>query len=150
MPRLVFESVIPCSVQELWDFHGDVSALGRLTPPGNQVTILSEDTAVRNGALHVLRVKKNGLPLVWKARISEVEPPHRFVDTAEQSPFKSWRHEHAFLEHAQGALLRDTVDYEMPFGPLGALVDRILIRKDLEAMFAHRHQVTKAAFKNRP
>ena len=147
MPSLVFESVIACTPEELWAFHSDVSALRLLTPPGDQVTIIGEDTAVREGALHVLRVKKKGLTIVWKARISNVEPPHRFVDTAEKSPFAFWRHTHEFLPHEQGSLLRDSIEYRLPLGPLGAIADALFVRRDIEAMFRHRHTVTAAQFR---
>jgi hypothetical protein len=33
----------------------------------------------------------------------------------------------------------------MPLGPLGSLVDALIIRRDVEAMFAHRHRVTQKA-----
>lgn len=149
MHRLVFETVIRCSQQELWDFHASVSALTKLTPPGTHVIILSDDTAVTEGNLHVLRVKKMGIPIVWKARIHEVTPPSGFTDTAEKSPFARWTHRHAFLETPEGTLLRDTVEYQLPGGPLGVVVNALVVERDLKNMFRFRHQVTKAELERR-
>jgi hypothetical protein len=42
----------------------------------------------------------------------------------------------------------DHVTYEMPFGPLGNLVDRLLVRHDIERMFAYRHRVTREALES--
>jgi ligand-binding SRPBCC domain-containing protein len=145
VPRLVFETPIACTPEELWAFHGSVEALATLTPPDARVEIIGKETAVRNGAIHEIKVVKFGLPVVWKAEISEVQAPRQFRDTALKSPFARWTHLHEFLPHPQGALLRDTVDYQMPLGPLGSLVDALIIRRDVEAMFAHRHRVTQKA-----
>ena len=145
MPKLVFESVLRCTPEELWRFHQDVNALRLLTPPDSKVTIVGADTAVRNGALHELKVVKKGLPLLWRARISDVIEGRQFRDTAEKSPFASWTHLHEFLPDPDGAILRDTVEYSLPFGPLGAIVDKILVRRDIEQMFAFRHRVTREA-----
>ncbi|HRJ26643.1 MAG TPA: SRPBCC family protein [Fimbriimonadaceae bacterium] len=146
MPVKVFESLLNASVEEVWAFHGSVEALKALTPPNQNVTIVGPETAVRNGALHQLRVVRGLLPLHWHARISEVEPPNRFVDTAERSPFRRWRHTHEFLPAPGGAtLLRDTVDYELPMGPLGRLIDRLWASRDIDRLFAFRHQATQRA-----
>ncbi len=148
MRELVFESVVNCTPEELWAFHADVSALKLLTPPGSKVEILGPDTAVAEGALHRLHIVRMGLPLRWDARISEVNPPHGFTDTAEKSPFAAWSHRHEFLPHTEGTLLRDTVRYRLPLGFLGRLVDAVAIRKDVETMFKHRHSVTKDQFRS--
>ncbi len=143
--RRVFETRIAAPVEKVWAFHESVEALKALTPPDRNVTVMSEDTAVREGALHVLRVVMFGVPIVWKARITDVQPPFGFTDTAEKSPFAAWRHRHDFLPDGDGTLLRDTVEYRAPFGPLGALAHRLFIDRDIERMFAYRHRVTKEA-----
>ena len=142
MPRLLFETPLPCSPERLWEFHSSADALALLTPPSRKVEVLGGDLQVRQGALHVIRVRQFGVPIVWHARIVECEPPARFVDVAERSPFAFWRHEHAFLPHPGGSLLRDTVEYRLPFGPLGAIADRAFVRRDLERLFAFRHAAT--------
>jgi ligand-binding SRPBCC domain-containing protein len=145
VPQVVRESVLPCSVQDLWDFHRSVEALLLLTPPSSQVTVVGATTAVEDGALHELRIRKGGISFRWNARISQVNPPNGFVDTAERSPFQTWRHHHQFLPHADGAVLRDTVDYSLPFGFLGTIADRLFVRRDIERMFEFRHAATLRA-----
>jgi ligand-binding SRPBCC domain-containing protein len=141
----VFESKIDCPVESLWEFHSSAEALKILTPPGRKIEVLSEDLEVREGALHVLRVRQFGIPLVWKARISEVDPPMGFTDTAERSPFKSWRHRHEFISAEGGSILRDTVTYEAPFGPFGDLARVLFIDRDIKRLFAYRHDATRQA-----
>lgn len=141
----VYEIRIACSVEELWEFHSDAKALKSLTPPGKKMTPVSTDLAVRKGAIHELKFSVFGIPGRWVAEIVEASPPSRFVDLARKSPFAYWRHTHEFLptDERGVSLLRDTVEYKPPLGLLGALANRLFISKDIDAMFAYRHAVTK-------
>lgn len=142
MFRKVYETVIPCSVEELWEFHSDPKVLDWLTPPSQRLTPVGE-LKMENGALHVLRFKLLGvIPQEWRARLSEVNPPYGFVDTAEKSPFVAWRHHHEFAAHPDGALLRDTIDY-LP--PLGAISNALVVSRQVDGIFAFRHRRTREA-----
>lgn len=143
MPTLVFESVLPCSPTKLWEFHASAEALAKLTPPDRKIQLLSEDLEVRQGAVHTMRVRQYGIWMLWVAKITTVEPPNRFCDVAEKSPFKKWEHCHEFLPHENGALLRDFVTYELPFGVLGRLVDWLFVRRSIENLFHYRHAKTR-------
>jgi len=143
----IFETLLECPIDRVWEFHASVDALEQLTPPSRKVEVLSQNIDVADGALHVLRVRQFGIPLVWKARISEVEPPFGFTDTAEKSPFKSWQHRHDFIAQGETTLLRDTVNYEMPFGILGIIARKLFVDRDIETLFAFRHEATKRALK---
>ena len=143
MTSLEFRLDLPgVSREELWRFHLDPRVLVRLTPPGKKVRVVSFPEPMGDGARVVLRVSQFGLPLTWVSRIEDWHEPGGFTDVQESGPFRSWRHRHLFEE---GRLV-DRVDYEVPLARLGgALVERFLIRRDVEAMFAHRHEVTRRA-----
>lgn len=142
-----FETKIRCTPTALWEFHSSADVLKLLTPANRKLKPLSEDLSVREGAIHELQFSFLGIPGKWVAELVEVAPPIRFVDFAKKSPFKYWRHTHEFVATDEEGitLLRDTVTYEIPFGALGALVNRLLISRDIDAMFKHRHKVTKDA-----
>lgn len=55
------------------------------------------------------------------SRITEFEPPTRFVDEAESGPFARFRHEHTFDERGRTTTMTDVVDFALPFGPLGSV-----------------------------
>jgi|688.fasta_scaffold529882_2 ligand-binding SRPBCC domain-containing protein len=147
MSLKVFRTFLPgVSAQMLWEFHSNVNALVLLTPPGAEVEVIGETTDVFEGALHKIRVKKFGSRLNWIARIHEVNEPKSFRDTAEKSPFKTWTHEHKFEEENGGCWLIDTVEYSLPFGILGWIAGALLVNRDIDNMFAHRHKVTRKHF----
>lgn len=146
MPTKQYETVIEAEQEDVWRFHASAEALLILTPPGRKVELLSDDLAVRDGAIHRIKVRQFGLPLVWEARISDVHAPKQFVDTAVRSPFTAWRHTHRF-ERVDDRRTRivDEIDYVLPFGPLGTLADRMFISRDLDRLFAFRHEATRKA-----
>jgi ligand-binding SRPBCC domain-containing protein len=141
MPTLEFALDLPGVTQRgIWAFHGDPAVLERLTPPGKQVRVVEKPREMRAGARVTIRVKQSGFWLTWVSLIEAWEPESRFVDVQEKGPFASWRHEHLF---ADGRLV-DRVTYEVPFARLGGrIADALLVRPDVERMFAYRHRVTR-------
>ena len=65
----------------------------------------------------------------------------RFVDRQLRGPYALWHHTHTFEPVPGGTLLRDVVRYRLPFGPFGRLVERLFVRRDVERIFAYRHEV---------
>jgi ligand-binding SRPBCC domain-containing protein len=63
--------------------------------------------------------------------------PFRFVDEQLRGPYRRWHHEHTFEEKDGGTLCRDRVEYDM-LG--GALINWLLVRRDVETIFACRRQ----------
>lgn len=135
-----------CNPEELWEFHSDVRALKQLAPKGTKIAILGQITKVEEGALHKIKISRFGISMRWDARITEVEPPHGFTDIAERSPFTYWRHRHEFKALGTGTQLRDRVNYAVPFGLIGKLLDRLLIRGAIKSMFRKRHKSTVEHF----
>lgn len=142
----VFETKVDASPEEVWKFHSSAKSLETLTPRNRRAKLISSEMAVEDDALHVMRIRLFGIiPVVWKARISQVTPPYGFTDQAEKSPFKFWRHRHDFIPDGEGTLIRDMIAYIVPFGKLGKLVNKIYVSKDIDSLFAFRHEATKKA-----
>lgn len=140
---LIFETPIPCSVKTLFDFHANTKNLPLITPKDTSVEILKLDTPLKEGNEAMLRIKKGWFSFVWKLTFEKVEYPYLIIDTATQSPFKSFRHEHHFIEvNDSQSLLRDEVTFSLPFEPLTTPISW-LIKRDMKKMFAYRHKKTQ-------
>ena len=140
---LIFETPIPCSVETLFDFHADTRNLPLITPEDTKVEILKLETPLKEGNEAILRIKKGVLSFIWKLTFEKIEYPNLIVDTAIDSPFKSFRHEHHFIEiDDSSSLLRDEVTFSLSFEPLSRPV-AWLIKRDMKKMFAYRHQKTQ-------
>jgi ligand-binding SRPBCC domain-containing protein len=145
MPQLTFTLNIKAPIEEVWAFHESVESLFVLTPPYIMITLEEPPETARQGVLYALKIRRFGIPVRWLAEYTVFEPPHRFVDRQVKGhgPFTFWQHEHRFEESPAGTLLTDTVTYTPPFGLLGRIADKLLIRRDLVKMFAYRHKITK-------
>lgn len=140
----VKESLIRASSARLWAFHELPDALERLTPPWESMHIVEKAQGLQVGATVIVETKLFGIiPVRWVARHTAYDPPHVFEDIQLSGPFKSWRHRHIITAHANGAILRDEVEYEPPLWLLGKLAAPIFIEPKLERMFVYRHKVTK-------
>ena len=64
-----------------------------------------------------------GVPFTMTSRITELEAPHWFVDEQVRGPFRSYRHEHAFIPEGAGTLMVDHVILEAPLGGIGRLAE---------------------------
>lgn len=142
---LLFETLLPCSVERLFAFHADTTNLPLITPPDTCVEILKFETPLKQGDEAVLRIKKGWFGFVWKLKFERVEYPSLIVDVATQSPFNSFRHEHHFINQDDThTLLRDVVTFSLPFWPLSS-VAVWFVKREMQKMFAYRQQKTKEA-----
>jgi Uncharacterized conserved protein len=143
--RFVRESIIRAAPARVFAFHELPDALARLTPPWERARVVKAAPSLEVGAEAVVGTRLFGvLPVEWVARHTAYDPPRMFEDVQVKGPFKSWRHRHIVEPHAEGALLRDEIDYEPPLGPLGRLAAPLMIERRLNKLFDHRHKVTRA------
>ena len=77
-------------------------------------------------------------------------PGERFVDQQIHGPYALWHHTHEFEAADGGTLMRDTVRYAIPYGPLGELARRAFVARDLERIFDYRAEATSASLRTRP
>ena len=123
---------------EVFAFFGDPANLPRITPPWLRFRLLTPGVAMATGAVFEYRIAWLGLPLTWRTFIREYDPPYRFVDVQVRGPYARWEHRHRFVEEGGGTWMEDRVTYRLPFGPLGRLLHRLLVRRQLAAIWAHR------------
>ncbi|CAN5362382.1 SRPBCC family protein [soil metagenome] len=124
-----------------WRFFSDPRNLEKITPPAMKFTIKSALPAeVYPGLMIEYTVAPLlGIPLTWLTEIVQVNAPHHFVDEQRVGPYRLWHHEHFFRARPEGGTeVRDLVTYVPPLGPLGALLDRLVIRPQLERIFEYR------------
>jgi ligand-binding SRPBCC domain-containing protein len=63
----------------------------------------------------------------------------RFVDMQLRGPYALWHHTHEFSpDGPDSTLMRDTVRYALPGGPLGAVPHTLFVKAELDRIFDHR------------
>ena len=140
------EQRLPGTPEEVFPFFADAGNLEAITPPLLRFHIVSPPPIeMRVGTVIEYRLRLHGLRVAWLTRIEEWEPGVRFVDVQLSGPYRLWHHAHEFApDGAGGTLMRDTVHYALPLGPLGEVARRLFVARDLEAIFDHRARVVAA------
>lgn len=129
---------------EVFEFFGDAGNLQEITPPWLHFRILTpQPIEMRPGARIDYKLRLHGIPVSWKTEITAWEPPRRFVDEQLSGPYRLWVHEHTFEEIEGGTLARDKVRYAVPGG---ALANRLLVARDLKAIFRYRFEKLQEVF----
>jgi ligand-binding SRPBCC domain-containing protein len=57
--------------------------------------------------------------------------------------FKRFVHDHIFAEDGDGTLMMDRLEFEAPGGPIGRVLDRILLSSYLERFLRDRNELIK-------
>ena len=131
--------VTPFPIDKVFSFFSDAQNLARLTPPSVGFRMRTPNPVqMVPGALIDYDLKLFGVRMHWQARIEAFEPGHYFVDTQVKGPYRYWRHVHEFEPVSEGTLVKDTVDYELPPGPLGHVAQVIFVKHTLRQMFEYR------------
>lgn len=100
---------------------------------------------MRVGTVIAYRLRVHGVPVRWVSRIEAWGHERTFVDRQLRRPYRLWHHRHDFEPRDGGTLVADRVHYGLPVGPLGEIAHELIVRRDLETIFAHRHaQVSEA------
>ena len=135
---------LPRPREEVFAFFSDARNLDAITPPWVRFQMLTPSPVeMRAGALIDYKLRVHGLPIRWRTRIMEWEPPARFVDEQLRGPYRLWVHEHEFEPRDGGTLMRDRVRYAVAFD---FLVHRFFVRRDIERIFAYRTESLRRRF----
>lgn len=148
--ELYRETVLPVTMLEAWDFFSNPSNLSKITPSEMDFQVITKNLPqqIHNGLIIEYVVKPLvGIPLKWISQITMVNAPYSFVDEQLKGPYAYWHHEHTFEEKGGKVLMKDKVTYAVPFGVLGQLVNKLIVRKKLEQIFDYRTTQIQNLFK---
>jgi ligand-binding SRPBCC domain-containing protein len=159
--HLQFEQWVPFPLERVFAFFSNPENLPRIMPAPTQTRIDqlhlvaaapspdSVSSAPAAGVGTVIVTSFRVFPFLplraqWIARITEFEWNRYFADVQEKGPFKSWHHCHEFAAETRGGisgtLVRDVVDYDVGFGPLGAIANALLIERQMRGTFEQRQE----------
>lgn len=138
---------IPRPRDEVFAFFADAANLETITPPFLRFRILSPlPIEMRPGARIDYALSLAGVPFRWRTRITEWQPGRRFVDEQEAGPYAVWRHTHQFEDEGASTLMRDRVEYAVPFGPIGRAAHLLFVERALDRIFDFRQEAIRRRF----
>lgn len=138
----------PITIGKAWEFFSNPKNLTLITLPSLHLEITSElPEKMYTGMIITYHVSPiMGIQMTWVTEITHVEEPNFFVDKQQIGPYRFWHHQHLFREIKGGVEMRDIVHYALPLGPLGMLINELLVRRQLEGIFNFRRQFLERKF----
>jgi len=120
------------------DLHTDsVQATGERAIEGVKSGLIALDETV------TWRGKHFGMTWEHTSRITALNRPKYFRDTMVTSAFKKFEHEHFFSRASGMTVMKDILTFEAPFGPLGTIVDGLILRAHMNALLIRRNDYIK-------
>ncbi|MBK9272688.1 MAG: SRPBCC family protein [Saprospiraceae bacterium] len=147
--QLTFEQKIPTELNSLWEFISSPMNLAKITPTSMDFRISKPLTSdlIYPGMIITYQVSPLwGISMEWVTEITQVVEKKYFVDEQRKGPYKIWHHEHHLIPQNDGILMRDIISYQIPFGPLGDLLNVMMIQKKIIDIFKYREAKLKIFF----
>ncbi len=138
----------PITIGETWEFFSNPKNLALITPPSLNLKITSElPERMYPGMIITYHVSPiMGIQMTWVTEITHIDEPNLFIDYQQIGPYRFWHHQHLFREIKDGVEMQDIVHYALPLGPLGRLINEIIVREQLEKIFNFRRNFLEKRF----
>jgi ligand-binding SRPBCC domain-containing protein len=91
------------------------------------------------------RARHFGIMQHFTSKISEFDPPSYFQDHMVKGAFKSFIHDHHFIDSNDQTLMIDTLEFHSPLGLLGRVVDALILKSYLKCLLKQRSCTIKTA-----
>ena len=89
------------------------------------------------------RGKHFGLWLQHSSRITAFERPRYFRDSMVRGLFAFYEHDHHFEERSGTTVIRETCRFAAPLGPIGWIVERVMLRRYMHRLLEMRMEIIK-------
>lgn len=140
---------IKASIDEVWGFISSPANLKEITPDYMGFDITSKETPGKMYQGLIISYKVSpllGIKTTWVTEISQVKDKEYFVDEQRVGPYKLWHHQHIIAPINGGVLMKDIVSYVPPFGFLGVIANKLIIRNKLNEIFNFRTKAIEKRF----
>jgi ligand-binding SRPBCC domain-containing protein len=144
MTVIELETEIESNIEKCFDLTRDVDVHKQSTEKTKEKVI-----AGRTSGLCEL-----GDQITWEAihfgvrqrlsvKITKLNKPYFFEDQMIKGAFKSMRHEHHFKALDGRTLMIDKFEYQVPFGLIGRLFDKIILKNYMTDFLLTRNRIIK-------
>ena len=142
---------INASLEECWSFFSSPSNLQKITPEtmGFEITDFDNKSMYAGQIIQYKVSPILGLKLRWTTEITQVKDKTCFIDEQRFGPYSFWHHKHFFEATENGVKMTDVVHYALPLGFLGRIVNALIVKNKLEAIFDYRYLKVNQLFNSK-
>jgi ligand-binding SRPBCC domain-containing protein len=149
MTTINLSTKIKASKQIVFDLARDIDVHQNSASRTNEKAIAGKTSGLINLNESVKwKGKHFGIYLTHTSKITEMELYDYFVDIMVKGNFKSFKHEHSFIERNGKTVMIDNLTYQTPFGFFGKFFDKLLLKKHMTNFLKTRNEVLKNLAEN--
>jgi ligand-binding SRPBCC domain-containing protein len=149
MTTINLSTKIKASKQVIFDLSRNIDVHKLSTAKSNESAIDGITSGLINkGETVTWRGKHFGIYLTHRSIISAMEIPTYFVDEMIEGKFKSFKHEHSFIDGKGIVMMIDKIQYQTPYGIFGKIFDILFLKKHLTNFISERNKVLKDLAEN--
>jgi ligand-binding SRPBCC domain-containing protein len=149
MTTIKLSTKIKAPIEIVFDLSRNIDVHKLSTAKSNETAIDGITSGLINkGETVTWRGKHFGIYLTHKSIISAMEIPSFFVDEMVEGKFKSFKHEHSFVQENEFVMMIDKIQYQTPYGIFGKLFDVLILKKHLTNFISERNRVLKELSEN--
>lgn len=139
MGRVQTSHLIPATKEELFAYLTDLQNLPEMLGGRIEVEFPSTPPTLKPQVEFEVQMTRFGIAVRAFVRVEQLIPGVRFGYRQLSGFFRSWSHVMLLDEHdAEQTRLTDVVDFAMPLGLVGALLDDLYVRGDVERLLKFR------------
>lgn len=139
------EQFVKAPIEKVFGFFSEPSNLEKITAPAMRLRTTPASTELRQGVTFDYAFHAWGMNLRCRALIVEWDRDKRFADVQVRGPYLWWRHTHEFDQKNGGVMVRDRLEYALPFAPLSNVM-LPAVRRDIENAFTYRRRAIEDIF----
>jgi ligand-binding SRPBCC domain-containing protein len=144
MPVIKLETIISAPVGLCFDLSRSIDLHLESTKHTGETAIAGKVSGfIELGETVTWRAKHFYVWQTLTSKITAMEPPAFFVDEMVAGAFRSFRHEHHFIEANGYTLMKDVFNFEAPFGWLGMLANYLFLTNYMKALLIKRNEVIR-------
>ena len=141
---------INARIQHVFDLNRNIVIHKLSTSKSNETAIAGATSGLINlNETVTWRGKHFGFYQTHKSKITAMEFPTYFVDEMVEGRFKSFKHEHTFVEKNGKTVMIDSIEYQMPFGIFGKIFDKLFLKNYLTTFVKERNAFIKNLAENK-
>lgn len=149
MTTIKLSTKIKAPIEIIFDLSRNIDVHKLSTAKSNETAIDGITSGLINkGETVTWRGKHFGIYLTHKSIISAMEIPSFFVDEMLKGKFKSFKHEHSFVQENEFVMMIDKIQYQTPYGIFGKLFDVLILKKHLTNFISERNRILKELSEN--
>jgi ligand-binding SRPBCC domain-containing protein len=136
---------INATIEKCFDVSRDIDMHKLSAKNTNEQAIAGRTTGLCElGDKITWKAKHFGITQQLTVEITKLDKPFFFEDKMLKGAFKSMKHEHHFEAQNGKTIMTDKFQYEVPFGILGKLFDRLVLKNYMTRFLLTRNEILKS------